>query len=84
MRIFETENGVLVKYHGYDAHVVIPAGVTRIAGKAFNRRKEYVESLVLPEGVTEIDEGTFMRFPKLTAVTLPGSLKTVPRYAFAE
>ena len=82
MLVFETENGVLVKYHGYEKHVVIPKGVTRIAKKAFSRRKEYVESLVIPEGVTEIDPCAFMRLPNLTAVTLPGSLKTVPGHAF--
>ena len=54
MLIFEIKDGVLIKYHGYQTHVTIPDGVTRIAKKAFSNRKENIESLVIPESVTEI------------------------------
>lgn len=84
MLVFEINNGVLVKYHGYDAHVVIPEGVTTIAKKAFDRRKDCVESLVIPEGVTNIEENFRRNLPNLTAVTLPGSLRIIPAHAFAE
>ena len=33
---FEIRNGVLVKYHGTDTHVVIPNSLTEIGNRAFN------------------------------------------------
>ncbi len=83
MLFFEIDNGVLVKYHGYEAHVVIPDGVEKIAKKAFDRRKDCVESLVIPEGVTSIEENFRRNLPNLTAVTLPGSLRIIPAGLFA-
>ena len=77
MLIFEIKDGVLIKYHGYQTHVTIPDGVTRIAKKAFSNRKENIESLVIPESVTEIDGRSFMDFPGLRSVTLPGSVKAI-------
>lgn len=71
-----------MKYHGYQTHVVIPDGVLKIDKKAFIRRKEYIESLVISEGVEEIGEGFLLNFPKLTAVTLPGSLYSIAKSAF--
>ena len=52
---FEIEGGVLRKYRGGEAHVVIPDGVTRIGEEAF-RCCEALASVSIPKGVTEIGE----------------------------
>ena len=63
MSDFIIENGVLKKYCGTEAHVVIPEAidglpVTRIGNSAFNDL-ERLESVVLPSTLTEIGQFAF-------------------------
>lgn len=55
---FEIEDGVLKKYTGTDAEVVIPDGVTGIGSYAFYDRNDLI-SVTIPEGVTSIWNYTF-------------------------
>jgi hypothetical protein len=63
----------LTQYLGNDAHVVVPGdlGIT-VLGR-FSLRASTIISVVVPEGVTEID-GAFNENYYLTSVTLPQSL----------
>ena len=72
-----------MRYHGYEAEVTVPEGVSRIARDAFRRRKNLVRGLILSEGVAEMEEAALAGLPELNSVTLPGSLRTVPKRAFS-
>jgi len=80
---FRIKNGVLLKYSGVDAEVIIPDGVTEIGSNVF-RDDETVYSVVLPEGVVKIGDSAFEGCKKLKTVTFPSSLKTIGRHAFAD
>lgn len=72
-------------YSGRDADVVIPAmidgrRVTKIGDKAFYDLR--VTSVVIPEGVTEIEERAFERCSKLTSVTIPETVVVIGAHAF--
>ena len=58
MNGFEIENGILKKYHGRDAGVVIPDGVTQIGSWAFSKCKG-LSSVTIPAGVTVIGAMAF-------------------------
>ena len=58
---FEIEDGVLKKYTGTDAKVVIPEEVTSIGDSAFAHCGS-MTSVVIPEGVTSIGCYTFSSF----------------------
>ena len=55
---FEIEGGILRRYRGDEAHVVIPAGVTRIGESAFEGC-ETLASVDIPGSVTEIGDEAF-------------------------
>ncbi|MBQ8295846.1 MAG: leucine-rich repeat protein [Clostridia bacterium] len=78
---FEIENGVLKKYNGESARVVIPQGVTKIGASAF-KDCWYIENAVLPEGVTDIEEKAFSYCDNLQEILLPDSLKRIGWGAF--
>lgn len=72
-------------YSGRDVDVVIPAEidgrqVTKIGEKAFYDLK--VTSVVIPEGVTEIEDRAFERCDKLTSVTIPETVAIIGAHAF--
>jgi len=51
---------------------------------AYNRFTLPLESIYIPEGVTEIGEGAFRGRYDLTSITIPDSVITIGRYAFDE
>ena len=78
---FEIEGGVLRKYRGGEAHVVIPDGVTRIGEEAF-RCCEALASVSIPKGVTEIGESAFCWCFGLQSVAIPDSVTRIGYGAF--
>lgn len=78
---FEIENGILKKYKGNDAHVVIPYGVRVIGARAFF--VEYkIESVVIPATVTDIMEYAFDSCASLRDINIPSSVKNIEEGAF--
>lgn len=78
------EDGELIRYGGFEKHVVIPDGVKAIGSGAFNDYKE-LESVIIPEGVIQIATsyyGAFSGCTGLKTVSLPNSLKGIGIYAF--
>lgn len=79
---FEIKNGVLIKYRGSDADVVVPDGVTCIADHAFYNCWS-LTSVTLPSGVTSIGNMAFWSCRNLTSVLLPKGLATIGNSAFS-
>lgn len=69
---FKIKDNVLLKYCGQDEHVVIPDGVTRIEGFAFDRCS--VKSVVIPSSVTSIGKQAFQFCPNITEISIPASV----------
>jgi hypothetical protein len=71
----------LAQYLGNDASVVIPGdlGITVLGPSSL--RASTITSVVVPEGVTEIDSAFFENF-YLISVTLPQSLQIIRKNAF--
>nr|WP_297884216.1 leucine-rich repeat domain-containing protein [uncultured Blautia sp.] len=56
---FIIENGILTGYTGTEKNIVIPDGVIKIAGSAFENNT-VISSVIFPEGLTEIGSYAFM------------------------
>ena len=83
---FVIENGVLKKYKGKEADVIVPDGVTRIGDWAFSpgySKNEQLTSVSLPNGLREISKGAFSECRTLTTINLPDSLASIGESAFA-
>ena len=82
---FIIENGVLTKYVGPGGDVVIPDGVTKIAGNyssgAFSDNG-YLISVVIPDSVTTIEAYAFSGCSNLRKVTLPNHTVEIGEAAF--
>ncbi len=81
MNDFVIIKGVLTKYTGNDADVVIPDGITEIGERAFDRRDRLI-SVTIPESVTKIGENAFSGCSGLTSVTIPDSVTSIGWSAF--
>jgi len=77
---FVIEDGVLKKYTGKDANVVIPDGINCIGEYAFQRRT--IESVVIPDSVTVIGDFAFFYCKKLRTVRFPRNLRIIGKMAF--
>jgi hypothetical protein len=75
------ENGVLVRYYGADGDVVIPGdlGITTIGYRAFSNT---VTSVMIPSGVTRIENSAFANCTNLTSITIPESVTSIEESAF--
>lgn len=78
---FEITDGVLCKYLGKDADVVIPDNVTSIGPCAFLECKSLV-SIKIPQGVINIGMEAFSGCELLTSVEIPDSVKYIGFEAF--
>ncbi len=92
-----TDNGdgtcTITSYTGTESNVVIPSKldglqVTKISNYEATYEGAFannttVRSVVIPEGVTEIDDWTFSGCSSLTSVTLPESLQIIGEAAFS-
>lgn len=69
---FEIASNELIKYKGNSVHAVIPDGVTKIAAKAFLRKK-YLESITIPASVTSIANKAIEGCANLKTVIVDGA-----------
>ena len=77
------EGGVLKGYNETPSGaLVIPAGVTEIAGSAFSGCTSLTQ-VNFPASLTKIGESAFSGCTGLTSLTLPASLETLDHYAFS-
>ena len=78
---FLIEDGVLMKYTGTNAEVVIPNNVTAIGDNAFENCFS-AASITIPEGVTTFGTGAFANCASLTEITIPDSVVSIGHNAF--
>lgn len=78
---FIIKAGVLEKYQGESADVIIPDTVKEIGSGAFAEMR--ITSVQIPDGVTVIGEGAFASCTALSAVEIPGSVRSIGEQAFA-
>ena len=74
------ETVYLIGYVGGSKNLVVPTGVTAIYSVAFYETN--IESVVLPEGLTEIGEQAFYYCERLASINIPASLTTIGEAAF--
>lgn len=67
---FVIENGVLKKYTGTSADVIIPDGVTEIGDRAFCGCSS-LSSIEIAEGITSIGDSAFKDCSSLSNVEIP-------------
>ena len=70
---FETVNGILKKYEGNEAHVIIPDGITGIGNYAFYGASQ-LKTIAIPASVREMGDNVFYDCESLEEVILPDSL----------
>jgi len=87
---FVIKNGVLIKYKGKSADVVIPNSVKKIDSYAFSGNKS-LKSVVIPNSVTSIESdpnsmegGAFASCINLVSVTVSGSVTKIGDSAFVD
>ena len=81
-KLILSEDGKVVLRADFSiVHAVIPEGVTKIGKDSFNGSQ--ISSVIIPEGVEEIEFGAFRNCFNLSKVQLPNSLKKVGQQAFA-
>ncbi|MBR5266443.1 MAG: leucine-rich repeat domain-containing protein, partial [Clostridia bacterium] len=73
---FLIQDGILLKYEGTDADVVIPDGIGQIGSWAFTDKTD-VKSIVIPEGVTTIMNHAFSGCTQLVAINIPQSVSVI-------
>lgn len=78
---FVVRNGVLEKYTGTQAHVVVPGGVKTIDTKVFAGKK--VVEVELPSTVTAIRANAFANCSALEKVIIPGKDVMIASTAFS-
>ena len=82
MKDFIIEDGVLKKYIGNDADVVIPDGITTIESSAF-RNCTTLKSILLPETLKEIKASAFAGCKNLISIQIPQSVTEIGFNAFS-
>lgn len=78
---FTVEDGVLVKYTGTEAHVVIPENVTVIGERAF-AGCEKLDTVTMPDTVIRVEPFAFMMCPWLYHVEFSKNLEFIGNGAF--
>ena len=78
---FIIEDGVLIKYTGWQPFVEIPDTVTAIGEQAFLNNKTMMHVLI-PDSVTSIGESAFEGCTSLLSVSIPDSVESIGNSAF--
>lgn len=78
---FVIEEGVLTKYTGKEADIIIPEGVTEIADRVFLSRS-FIKSVTFPEGLKKIGDFAFCDCSGLVSVTFNEDLEIIGNDAF--
>ena len=73
---------VVIKYTGDKTDIVIPEGIKAIGCPAFSDSS--VKSVKLPDSVTIIDAGAFMRCKNLTTINIPERVTFIGHRAFSK
>ncbi len=73
--------GIIIGYNGESEHIVIPQGVTAIAGCSFENAKNLM-SVDIPESVCDIGGLAFSGCSRLTECVIPEGVHTIGAYAF--
>ncbi|MBR2341537.1 MAG: leucine-rich repeat protein [Clostridia bacterium] len=81
-RLFEIENGVLIKYKGNDSDVVIPNSVTCIGESAFSNCSS-LKSVTIPDSVISIGKSAFWGCKNFLKIVIPESVTLIGRSAFS-
>lgn len=83
---FEIDGSTLKKYTGSSQVVVIPKGIRAISHSAFARLRgiaqKRITTVIIPEGVTEIESITFRGSRYIRQVILPDGLTSIGDRAF--
>jgi hypothetical protein len=79
--IFDIKNGVLTKYKGDTASVIISFLATSIGKCAFKECKE-LKSVEIPSNITYIDDEAFSCCENLTSIEIPDSVTKVGSHLF--
>lgn len=79
---FEIKGDLLLRYHGYEEHVVIPEEITSIAIEAF-ADCESIRSVAIPAGITAIGRKAFARCYNLSSVQFLGEPEYIDDSAFS-
>lgn len=77
------EDGVLTKWSGYLNDLEIPPGLATEIGKAFQCRRSTLKTIVLPEGIREIQAEAFLGCSVLRSVSLPATMRKIGKRAFS-
>ncbi len=81
----EDNYAILAGYKGNEEEVIIPSKLekydVKIATEAFKNCR-FIESVVVPEGITELSYQQFSGCTKLKNISLPDSLKKLDLYSF--
>ncbi|MBD5426803.1 MAG: leucine-rich repeat protein [Treponema sp.] len=78
---WEITDGMLTRYCGDAADVVIPKSVTAIGGGAFEGRAD-ITGVTIQSGVTAIGDGAFRDCAKLTGIEIPSGVTVIGENAF--
>ena len=78
---FQIENGELKKAWGYDEHVTVPEGVTRLCEGVF-ASFAYLEEIELPSTLKIIEDHAFNNCMELRKLDIPNSVEVIGEYAF--
>lgn len=81
MEDFETNKGVLKKYHGNAEEVVIPSDVHTIGRYAFENNAS-MKTVIITENVRKIEERAFLRCHALESITIPENVEEIGYSAF--
>ena len=74
-------NDVLIKYVGGSGKAIIPDGVTVIGENAF--ASSDISDVVMPDSVTEIEQGAFQCCFELTTMRIGNGVRTIGKFCFS-
>lgn len=82
--LINKESKALVACFSNGNKIELPKGITHIGSSAFNKNKYNYNprTIIVPEGVTTIEDGAFVNCNNLRNITLPKTLKYIGSKAF--